>query len=175
MEGARSKPLIDVDVTFRQHGIACRWVVECKLWKKRVEKANVLTLKAIVEDVGADRGIIFCENDFQSGARDAARHTNILLVTSLEEFKRTVRLTDKHFAWVDPLSQALYGDKLISVNRNNRELVVLDKRSGHVEQVAFLGDAPNGPDAVVVVGDEAIISYPERRGLIFHNLRDVAQ
>ncbi len=25
-----------------------------------------------------------------------------------------------HFCWADPLSQALYGDKLLSVNRNNR-------------------------------------------------------
>jgi hypothetical protein len=444
--GARGEHLIDVYVTFRQHGVECRWVVECKLWKKRVEKEKVLTLKSIVEDVGADRGIIFCENGFQAGARDAIRHTNILLVTSLDEFKRTVRLKEagtpliyedsdepcappahtfpnkdqpqhllsysglvfvanwqtgnitvvdpatrsiervihldkyeaasnsvgrrvirqyppgsmacadgklfvgqvfsefilvidietqsiirrinvpgggegaiaaahdgrhvyfasnranrlliidsatyeheevdypaggrgslcvlshpskplvyvgvqrggnlggrsylggncflatydlaerryvgylylaevendrsddatpicltydeedgclfvgmfqslrgicrvdeygreilanfrfvpnvanKHFAWVDPLSQALYRNKLLSVNRNNRELVVLDKRSGRIETATFLGDAPNGPKEVVVVDDVAIISYPERNGLIFHSL-----
>ena len=98
--GARSTHKIDVYVTFRQHGIECRWVVECKLWKGHVEKENVLTLKGIVEDVGADRGIIFCENGFQSGARDATRHTNILLVTSLEEFKRTVRLNETRTALV---------------------------------------------------------------------------
>lgn len=94
VRGARAEHSVDVFVTFRQHGIECRWIVECKLWKNRVEKENVLTLKAIVEDVGADRGIIFCEWGFQSGGLDAARHTNILLVTSLEEFKRTVRLNE---------------------------------------------------------------------------------
>jgi hypothetical protein len=446
VEGARSTHRIDVYVTFRQHGIECRWIVECKLWKKHVEKENVLTVKAIVDDIGADRGIIFCENGFQTGARDATRHTNILLVTSLEEFKRTVRLNkshnalvyqdsnqpgalpiytfpngdcpqhiisyldrvfvanwqtgniaivdpntksiesiiqldkyevrsnpgsgrvigqyppgdmacadgkvfvgqvfsefvlaididtqsivkriivpgggegaiaasqdggyiyfasnranrlfiidtatyeyqevdyptggrgsmcvlphpskpllyvgiqrggslngrsyvggncflatydlaerryignlylaqienersddsapccltyddedgclfvgmfqsqrgicrideygnkilanfrfapnanNRHFPWVDPLSQALHRDKLLSVNRNNCELVMLDKRSGRIESAAFLGDAPNGPQAVVVIDDVAIISYPARHGLIFYNL-----
>jgi hypothetical protein len=443
--GARATHKVDVYVTFRQYGVECRWIVECKLWKGQVEKENVLTLKGIVEDVGADRGIIFCENGFQSGARDATRYTNILLVTSIEEFKRTVRLNEtrtalvysdqqgsppiyafpngdqpqhllsyggrvfvanwemgniavidptskliegivhldkyevasnsvsaraisqyppgeiacadgklfvgqvfsefllaidietqsivkriivpgggegaiaasqdggyvyfasnrvnrlfiidsatyeyqevdyppggrgclcvlphpsrsllylgiqrggtlsgrsyfggncflatydlterryignlylaevengrsddampicltydeedrclfvgmfqsrrgicrvdehgckilenfrfapnannKQFPWVDPLSQALYGDKLLSVNRNNCELVTVDKRSGRIESAIFLGDAPNGPRAVVVVDDVAIISYPERQGLIFHDLR----
>ena len=75
-----------------------------------------------------------------------------------------------HFRWADPLSQALYGDKLLSVNRNNRELVMLDKLTGRIERSAYLGEAPNGPHSVVVFGDMAIISYPERRGLIFHNL-----
>jgi hypothetical protein len=446
IKGARAKHSIDVYVTFRLHGIECCWIIECKLWKKHVEKANVLILKTIVEDVGADRGIIFCENGFQSGAQDATRHTNILLVTSFAEFRRTVSLKEtlsalvcqnsdqpnappiyafpngdqprhllsydgrvfvanwqpgniaivnpvtksiesvihldkyeispnprdrraisqypagdmacadgklfvgqvfsefvlvvdiatqsivkritipggaegamaaspdggcvyfasnrvnrvfiidsatykyeqvdypiggrgsmcvlphpskpllyigiqrggniggksyaggnsflatydlaerryvgnlylaeveggrsddstpssltydeedgclfvgmfqsqrgicridehgreilsnfrfspnaynKHFPWVDPLSQALYRDKLLSVNRNNCELVMLDKRSGRIENAAFLGDAPNGPQAVVVVDDVAIVSYLARQGLIFYNL-----
>ena len=36
---------------------------------------------------------------------------------------------------------------------------MLDKRSGCIESSTFLEDAPNGPKAVVVVDDEAIISY----------------
>ena len=48
---------------------------------------------------------------------------------------------------------------------------MLDKRSGCIESSTFLEDAPNGPKAVVVVDDEAIISYPELHRLIFHNLR----
>ena len=444
--GARAKHRIDVYVTFRHLGMECRWIIECKLWKGHVKKENVLVLKGIVEDVGADRGIIFCENGFQRGAMQAARHTNILLQESLEGFENTVRLdetrtqlvcqeseepgagpvylfpdgdqpqhllrysnrlfvsnwetgniavvdpkarsienfihldkyetlsytykhrvisqyqpgpmayadgklfvvqvfsefilaidvqtqsivkrimvpgggegavaascdgrwiyfasnrvnrlyiinsatyeyheinfpkggrgclcilphpskpllylgiqrgesfgnrsynggncflatynlaerryssnlylaeiengpsddstpicltfdeddgilfvgmfqsrrgicridelgreilanipfspnaSNEHFPWVDPLSQALYGDKLLSVNRNNNELAILDKRSGRIENTIFLGVAPNGPRAIAVVDDLAIISYPERRGLIFHSL-----
>ena len=77
---------------------------------------------------------------------------------------------NEHFRWVDPLSQALYRNMLITVNRNNRELVVLDRRSGRVKHTAYLGDAPNGPHSVVVVDDMAVISYPERGGLVFYDL-----
>ncbi len=88
----------------------------------------------------------------------------------LDEFRFAPNSRNEHFPWVDPLSQAIYGDKLLSVNRNNRELVTLDKRSGQIEDSLFLGEAPNGPRSVAVFGETAIISYPERGGLIFHNL-----
>ena len=77
---------------------------------------------------------------------------------------------NKHFRWADPLSQALYRDKLLSVNRNNRELVILNKLTGQSERSVYLGEAPNGPHSVAVFGDMAVISYPERGGLIFHDL-----
>ncbi len=88
----------------------------------------------------------------------------------LDNFRFSPNSHNKHFSWVDPLSQALYHDKLLSVNRNNRELVTLDRLTGRVEHSLYLGEAPNGPHSVAVFGDTAIISYPERGGLIFHNL-----
>ena len=88
----------------------------------------------------------------------------------LDNFRFEPNRRNKHFRWVDPLSQALYGRKLLSVNRHNRELVILDKRTGRIERSVYLGDASNGPCSVVIVGDLAIVSYPERGGLIFHNL-----
>ena len=80
---------------------------------------------------------------------------------------------NKHFLWTDPLSQALYGDKLLSVNRNNRELVILSKLTGHIESSVYLGEARDGPHSVTVFGDMAVISYPERGGLIFHDLAPI--
>ena len=80
---------------------------------------------------------------------------------------------NRHFAWVDPLSQAIFGDELLSVNRNNAELVRLDRHSARLLEAVFLGEAPNGPGSVVVVGNEAVVSYPERRGLVFHSLEGV--
>ena len=88
----------------------------------------------------------------------------------LENFRFAPNARNKHFRWVDPLSQALYRDKLLSINRNNRELVTLNKLTGRTEHSAYLGEAPNGPHSVVVVNDVAIISYPQREGLIFHDL-----
>ena len=88
----------------------------------------------------------------------------------LRDFRFEPNARNKHFRWVDPLSQALHGDMLLSVNRNNRELVALDKRSGRIERSRYLGEAPNGPHSVVVLRDLAIVSYPERGGLIFLDL-----
>lgn len=87
--GARASHAIDVYATFLRSGILCTWVIECKLWKSRVTKEKVLALKSILEDLGADRGIMVSEEGFQSGAQDAARGTNITLVKSLEEFAKT--------------------------------------------------------------------------------------
>lgn len=42
IEGARGTHEIDVYVTFTQHGIECRWAIECKLWKDKVKKRNVM-------------------------------------------------------------------------------------------------------------------------------------
>ena len=88
----------------------------------------------------------------------------------LGNFRFAPNARNKHFRWVDPLSQALYRDKLLSVNRNNRELVTLNKLTGRIQCSVYLGEAPNGPHSVVVVDDVAIISYPQREGLIFHDL-----
>ena len=90
----------------------------------------------------------------------------------LDDFRFVPNARNRHFRWADPLSQALYRDQLLSVNRNNRELVMLDKITGRIERSAYLGEAPNGPHSVAVVDDMAIISYPEREGLIFHNLAE---
>lgn len=89
VKGVRAEHAVDVYVSFSRHGIKCIWIVECKLWRGRVPKEKVLALKSIVDDIGADRGIIISEEGFQSGAYDVARNTNITLVTSLEEFEKT--------------------------------------------------------------------------------------
>lgn len=87
--GARATHDIDVYATFIRSGIPCTWVIECKLWKTRVPKEKVLALKSLIDDLGADRGIIVSEAGFQPGAQDAARGTNITLVTSLDDFAKT--------------------------------------------------------------------------------------
>lgn len=80
---------------------------------------------------------------------------------------------NEHFEWVDPLSQAIHGDYLLSVNRNNYELAILDLSSRSTIRSIPLGIAPDGPRNVVVVGDEAIVSYPAFHGLVFIDLKKV--
>lgn len=88
-KGVRAAHDIDVCATFLRSGILCTWVIECKLWKTRVPKEKVLALKSLIDDLGADRGIIVSEAGFQPGAQDAARGANITLLTSLDDFART--------------------------------------------------------------------------------------
>ncbi|HHF3021302.1 TPA: restriction endonuclease [Vibrio diabolicus] len=85
LEGARGDHDIDVLVTFEKFGVTSTWIVECKFWESAVPKEKVLALQAIVDDVGADRGILVSKTGFQSGAIKQASKSNITL-TSLEEF-----------------------------------------------------------------------------------------
>ena len=84
VEGARSKHNVDVLVTFENYGFESKWAVECKSWNSNVTKEKVLALRSIVDDVGADKGLIVCKKNFQSGAVSAANKTNIELVSFSE-------------------------------------------------------------------------------------------
>lgn len=82
LQGVRTSHAIDVVVTSQHAGFRVTWLVECKHWQTPVTKLHVLALREIVSDLGADRGILLCEEGFQSGAMEAAYLTNVQ-VTSL--------------------------------------------------------------------------------------------
>jgi hypothetical protein len=84
--GARTQHDIDVAARIRIAGLDILWIVECKAWGRRVPKERILTLQGIVDDIGADRGLVFSESGFQAGAIRATRNTNITL-TGLEDFR----------------------------------------------------------------------------------------
>lgn len=82
VQGARTHHNIDVLVKSHHAGFDVTWIVECKHWNSRISKLHVLALREIVNDTGADRGILLAESGFQSGAIEAAALTNVH-VTSL--------------------------------------------------------------------------------------------
>lgn len=84
LSGARTSHDIDVLVKALHLGFEVTWIVECKLWRGRVSKSHVLTLRSIVMDAGADRGILLSESGFQSGAVEAAALTNVRTMTFAE-------------------------------------------------------------------------------------------
>jgi hypothetical protein len=88
--GVRTEHKIDVWVRFNKFGIETKWVVECKYWNSSVTKEKVLALRGVVEDVGADRGILISTARYQRGAVRAAKKTNITL-TNLDELKETAQ------------------------------------------------------------------------------------
>lgn len=87
MQGARG--IHDIDVTARATvaGIRQLWIIECKRWHRPVPKERALTFIGIVNDIGADRGLMFSESGFQAGAVRAAANTNITL-TSVTDFQQ---------------------------------------------------------------------------------------
>lgn len=88
VQGIRTGHNVDVWVSFDRFGLKIAWIVECKFWNRAVGKEKVMALKSIVDDIGADRGVILSERGFQSGATRAATKTNVML-TSLIDLRRT--------------------------------------------------------------------------------------
>lgn len=86
IEGVRTNHDIDIYVKTKFFGQNVIWIVEAKKWESKVNKLQVLGLRTIINDIGADRGFIISENGFQKGAIEAIKNTNITLNT-FEEFK----------------------------------------------------------------------------------------
>lgn len=56
------------------------YICECKHWQRAVPKTVVHAIRSVVTDHGANWGIIISSGGFQSGAYEAAAHTNLQLV-----------------------------------------------------------------------------------------------
>jgi len=90
IRGARGVHDIDVTARMRIASVEQLWLIECKSWKRSVPKERLLVFRGVVEDIGADRGLLFSESGFQAGAINAAQNTNIML-TSLADFEENSR------------------------------------------------------------------------------------
>ncbi|RZK43405.1 MAG: restriction endonuclease [Pedobacter sp.] len=91
--GARTTHDIDVLIRSRYLGQPIQWIIEAKNWNKKVSKLHVLALRKIVEETGADKGILVSQKGFQSGALEAAELSNIELLT----FDQLIELTKEIF------------------------------------------------------------------------------
>lgn len=87
IKGVRTSHDIDVFVQTKFIGQQLTWLIETKLWKNRINKLQVLGLRQIVDDIGADKGFIISQKGFQKGALEAAQNSNITLLT-FEELKK---------------------------------------------------------------------------------------
>lgn len=174
VQGVRAKHEVDVYVTFHRSGIECTWVVECKLWKSKVPKEKVMALKSIVDDIGADRGIIVSERGFQSGALDAVRDSNITLVTSIQEFEKTASTisSEAQLIHIDdgngppiyrfpdeskPQHLHKYGNLLISANWGSGTISIIDpKKRTVIRKIELDSYESKSP----VTGERVIRKYP---------------
>ena len=58
-----------------------RIICECKYWKTPVSKEKVHAFRTVVADSGAALGIMISKEGFQKGAIDAAKLSNVILLT----------------------------------------------------------------------------------------------
>jgi hypothetical protein len=64
-----------------------RTAIECKFWKKKVDKDVVMKLSEVIEDTGIEKGVIVSKGGFTKDALAFAKHKNIGLV----ELKESTR------------------------------------------------------------------------------------
>jgi len=84
LQGVRGSHQIDIVVDVDDMPTTHRWVVECKYWSNPVTKNEVLSLKSVMEDIGASHGFLLSEMGFQSGAYKMAQLQNISLISQVE-------------------------------------------------------------------------------------------
>jgi hypothetical protein len=59
-------------------------IPECKNWRVNIPKEVVHAFRTVVQEAGANRGYVISRVGFQHGAGEAAKSTNIELVTFAE-------------------------------------------------------------------------------------------
>jgi len=65
-------------------------ICECKLWNAPIPKSVVHSFRTVISDYGANAGYIISKNGFQSGAIEAAKNSNVFLLT-FNEFQNEIR------------------------------------------------------------------------------------
>lgn len=73
----------EIDVFVEDEGVTPpqTYAVECKQWKKPVEQETIHAFRTVCADLGVTIGFVVASGGFQSGAREAAKSTNVRLVT----------------------------------------------------------------------------------------------
>lgn len=84
LEFPRGGAEVDVVATETIEGITYRTICECKNWDVNIPQDVVHSFRTVMHESGANRGYIISKRGFQRGAIEAARSTNIELVTFAE-------------------------------------------------------------------------------------------
>lgn len=77
---ARGSVEVDVFATDNSQTPEAIFLIECKLWSTSVTKEKVHAFRSVIEDYGANFGLVVSSGGFQRGAIEAANHTNISLL-----------------------------------------------------------------------------------------------
>lgn len=73
---------VEVDVYIESPDELIKLIIcECKFWDTAIPKEKVHAFRTVVNDSGAEVGLLISKNGFQSGAIEAAKYSNIKLIT----------------------------------------------------------------------------------------------
>ncbi|MCG8435803.1 MAG: restriction endonuclease [Gammaproteobacteria bacterium] len=81
VEGVRGKKEIDVYVDDNYITPRSIYLCECKFWRDQVSQDVVHSFRTVVQDIGASRGFIISKAGFQAGCWEAAKNSNVELLT----------------------------------------------------------------------------------------------
>lgn len=84
---ARGSVEVDVFAINEKEAPPIVYLLECKHWKNSVPKTVVHSLRTVVNDFGANWGLLISSKGFQKGAVEAAKFSNIKLF-NWEEFEK---------------------------------------------------------------------------------------
>lgn len=80
IETVRGKVEVDVFIESPDE-LVKKIICECKYWESAVPKEKVHAFRTVVADAGASLGLLISKCGFQSGAVEAAKYSNIVLLT----------------------------------------------------------------------------------------------
>jgi hypothetical protein len=81
VDNVRGAKEIDVYVRDTSVAPAALYLCECKHWQRAVPQEIVHSFRTVLQDTGAHRGYIISSGGFQSGAFEAAKNTNLDLLS----------------------------------------------------------------------------------------------
>lgn len=122
---------VEIDVYAKDSDILI--VCECKYWGSRVPQNIIFSFRTVIEDIGANKGIIIAKKGFQSGAYKSTQNTNIELETweeFLQQYKdkylksqirKILRIKSRLFRVADDKSE--YWKYYDALNENRRREV----------------------------------------------------
>ncbi|PZR04346.1 MAG: hypothetical protein DI539_25590 [Flavobacterium psychrophilum] len=93
---ATARGRVNVDVFARLQGPYVSTIFcECKYWSNPIPQTVIHSFRTVINDYGANQGIIISKIGFQSGAYEAIKNSNVQLLT-WEEFQDNFRTTFIH-------------------------------------------------------------------------------
>lgn len=85
------------------------YIIECKNWNTKVPQEKIHAFNTVVQNIGANHGLVISKSGFQPGAFEASKNTNLMLL-SYSEFQELfkMRWVNGKLRYLQVLSEPLF-------------------------------------------------------------------